>query len=261
MGTISPKALVRSFPMHSRPILSIAAVLSLLARLGLNATILPVTNSSFESQSVPPGFVVLSIPTGWSAYNPANLNGLSDAVGLLNPTGTAHFPGGAAEGSNVALVFLDGPATGEAGLQQMLAPVLESNLRYTLSVEIGNIASGTANFGFFNLAGFPGYRVDLLAGSTVVASDSNSLSGGIPEGEFRTSQVSLMVGPDHPALGESLGIRLVNLNLAGLPGAPGVEVNFDDVRLTAVAVPEPANLGSIIAAGLALVAWGGRLKR
>ena len=45
-------------------------------------------------------------------------------------------------------------------------------------------------FGFFNLLGFPGYRVDLLAGTNVVAMDNNSLDGSIPEGTTFLYQLS-----------------------------------------------------------------------
>ena len=38
---------------------------------------------------------------------------------------------------------------------------------------------------FFDLSGFPGYAVQLLAGGVVVAEDHNTLAGSIPEGEFR----------------------------------------------------------------------------
>ena len=195
-------------------------------------TAIPIANPGFETQVVADGFVVIGAPPSWSIYNPQNINGFSDAVGVINPAGTAHFPGGAAEGHNAAVIFMDGPASGEAGLQQTLAATLQAGRRYTLQVAVGNIASGTANFGYFNLAGFPGYRIDLLAGGTVIGSDSNSLAGSIPEGEFRTSQLVVTTGETNAALGGALQIRLVNLNQPGPPMAPGIEVNFDQVRLT-----------------------------
>lgn len=191
-----------------------------------------VTNPGFETPFANNGFVIIGAPVGWSIYNAANINGTSDSVGVINPAGTAHFPAGAAEGRNAAVIFMDGPATGEAGLEQTLAATLQAERRYTLRVEVGNIAAGTANFGYFNLAGFPGYRVDLLAGTNVLASDNNTLAGSIPEGEFRTATVVASIGATNAALGAALRIRLVNLNISGPPAEPGIEVNFDNVRLT-----------------------------
>ncbi len=109
-------------------------------------------------------------------------------------------------------------------------------MRYTLRVQVGNIASG---FGappfdqFYDLDGFPGYRVQLLAGGVLLAEDDNTLFGLIPEGEFRLSTVTAEVGPDHPALGQAIEIRLLSRNEAQSAEDPGIEVDFDDVRLDA----------------------------
>ncbi len=104
---------------------------------------------------------------------------------------------------------------------------------YTLRVEVGNIASGQALSGeFFDLSGFPGYRIDLLAGGTSIASDPSTLSASIPEGEFATSVVTFSAMPGDLRLGLDLGIRLVNLNQVDpLAPAADLEVDFDDVRL------------------------------
>jgi hypothetical protein len=79
------------------------------------------------------------------------------------------------DGSNAALIYLaDDQGAGEVSLEQTLGVGLQPNTRYRLTVEVGNIASG---FGappfdqFFNLDGFPGYRVQLLAGNEVIAED------------------------------------------------------------------------------------------
>ena len=52
------------------------------------------------------------------------------------------------------------------------------------------------------------------------------------EGRFLTSTVTVAIGASHPFLGQPLGIRLVNRN-----SAPGIEVNWDNVRLTAEPMP------------------------
>jgi hypothetical protein len=242
----------------------------------------PVVNPGFEDISGESPFFEFTFGplNGWDLYDP---NGIADGgdgpvfyIGTLtpqeadprgNPGVYVNFPDGAAEGERVAIAFnfAGSDGLGPYGLEQHLDAVLEAETEYTLRVEIGNIASGTSMSGrFFDLDGFPGYRVDLLAGGVVIAQDLNTLGGLIPEGEFATSTVSLVTGADHPQLGQTLGIRLVNLNILD-PVDPGanLEVDFDDVRLTAEPVgdPCPGDLSGDDAVGPAdlaqlLAAWG-----
>ena len=84
----------------------------------------------------------------------------------LLPNGVDFFNSIAPEGERVSILFnSQSEGEGQYGLEQTLAATLEANMTYTLSVEVGNIASGFATNGtFFNLDEFPGYRVDLMAG-------------------------------------------------------------------------------------------------
>ena len=226
----------------------------------LPADLITIDNFGFEDTSGQTVFneFTFGVPTGWVQYNPAGvLPSMGVFTGTLQPNGTDFFNGLAPEGDRVAIMFNSTrEGDGQYGLEQTLATVLESNTRYTLSVEVGNIASGTAfNGTFFNLDEFPGYRVDLMAGNTVVAEDLNSLS--IAEGEFATSTVSFVTGATHGLLGQQLGIRLVNLNEipAGFDQAssPDLEVDFDWVQLDATAVPEPSALACFGAAAIGLM--------
>ncbi|MEZ6087728.1 MAG: hypothetical protein R3C05_06830 [Pirellulaceae bacterium] len=155
-----------------------------------------------------------------------------------------NFPAGASEGNRVGIAFnfentADG---GEYGMQQTLSATLQADTFYTLSVDVGNIATGIAQSGqTFYLDGMPGYRIDLLAGDTVIASDDNSLDGLINEGEFGNSRIRFMAEADHPLLGEALTIRLVNLNQSeGVPVGNDLEVDFDNVQLFATSVIDDA---------------------
>ena len=211
-----------------------------------------IVNAGFEADVVTPGAFVVLQPQGWSPYDPAGMiNQNHNAIGVIRPSpGMEYFINGAPEGVNAAIVYLAGPQAGEAGLQQTLTATLQANTRYRLSVGIGNIASGTSLPGssggegvFYDLDGFPGYRIDLLAGGAVVASDNNSLDGTIPEGEFRTAIVVHDTGPDPAQLGQPLGVCLVNLKHPGTADEPNIEVDFDDVQLTASPSPTPPLLG------------------
>jgi hypothetical protein len=194
------------------------------------STPLAVINPSFESPATNPGtFITSAPPTGWQAYG--NINNGNRATGVLNPSSTTLYLDRPPHGSNVGVVFLlDRPmeqsfyANSEAGLQQTLTATLQPDSEYTLSVHVGNINTDTSPSHRYEFLGFPGYRIDLLAGGQVLASDTNSLRPG--EGRFLQSTVRFATGSQHALLGLALGIRLVNLN-----SSVGIEVNFDDVRL------------------------------
>ena len=235
--------------------------LGLAAASSSQAQAISIINPSFEANPVPGGeFHVFDSP-GWSRYDPGNIvNQNGNAVGALNPAGTSFFVDPVPHGNNVALIYLEQVAGttnpgSMVGLSQTLAATLQVNTRYTLTAAVGNIASGTglgasAGFGFADLSGFPGYRVELLAGGQVVAADNNSLSIG--EGRFATSTVVLTVGSSHTFAGQALGIRLINLNATGNVNERGREVDFDAVSLIASAVPE-AESWAMLLAGLGLM--------
>lgn len=231
--------------------LSVSLALAALAGIA-HAAPVPIVNAGFEADSTAPNTFRVILPQGWSTFDPGNiLDTTSDAVGILRPTNISYFPGGTTEGVNAALIYLAGDTgTTPVGLSQTLAGTsLTAGTRYTLRVDVGNIASGTSvppnPVQFFNLDGFPGYQVQLLAGGVVIAQDNNSLFAAIPEGEWRESVVTIDVGASHPNLGQPLGVRLINLNIAGTPQTPGIEVDFDDVRLDASPVPPPVCEGDL----------------
>lgn len=228
----------------------LAGVLTLAAA---HATPLPITNAGFENTSGHQIYNEFSfgVPVGWSLYDPASIAAQPAVyVGTLQPNGTEFFPELAPEGSRVLILYNGGrKGDGAYGVQQTLGTFLEANTSYVLSVRVGNITSGTSVDGtFFDLSSFPGYRVELLAGTDVIASDVDGLS--LAEGAWGLSTVQFTTGATVTP-GLNLGIRLVNRNL---PGLPDNEVDFDDVQLTAVAVPEPAAGGLLAAGALALLA-------
>jgi hypothetical protein len=213
------------------------------AAVPVSASSIAIQNASFEAPAIGAGtFSTTSPPPGWQGYG--NLNFGNRTIGVLNPATTALYAVPPPHGNNVGVVFLlDNPsqqgqfASIEAGLQQTLASVLQTATRYTLTVEVGNIAFvPTPPHNQFAFGGFPGYRVDLMAGGTVIASDTNTLLPS--EGGFATSIVTVDIGASHPLVGQALRIRLVNLN-----AAPGIEVNFDDVSLDATPISTWTDLG------------------
>ncbi len=140
-------------------------------------------------------------------------------------------------------------------MSQSLSDTLQPEATYTLSLFVGNPRAYFSPFCncFFNLEGFPSYRVELLAGGVVLAADDNTLLPA--EGTFQRTSIIYSVPSDDPLVGEPLSIRLVNFN-----DIPESEVDFDDVQLT-VGDPCPWDLDGDGEVGitdfLALLAdWG-----
>ena len=203
----------------------IACALS--ASAGATAIPIPIVNAGFEDPVYTDGNWDSEVPPGWSGYN----NSAGDGVGGWNPDNTGAifygYGGVAPEGQNVVWAG-DG-----AGLAQVLNETLTTGMTYTLTVEVGNSY-------YYDWAG---YKIQLLAGGTLLAEDDSSVAIAIDT--FETSTVTYAYDPaDSGLLGEPLEIRLIS--------DPGTgEVDFDDVRLTAI--PEPITLGLLGVGGLALL--------
>lgn len=112
-------------------------------------------------------------------------------------------------------------------ISQTLTDPLAAGHLYTLTVDVGNRHQNYT-------AGrpFPEYSVEFLAGGVVLSPDTLTLPN--PDyGYFETATLAYFASSDDPLLGQPLGIRLIS---------NGVQVNWDNVRLSNAAVPEPATL-------------------
>ena len=172
------------------------------------AGVIYVANAGFEDPQLNDGTYNEAGATGWGTFG-------SGTFGVWNPQGSGY----ATEGEQVAYAWR-GSGSGLFGFEQVLsATVIDAT--YELKVDVGNTDWYT---------GFPGYVVELLVGTTVVASESSETPG---EGIFETSV--LTYAAQQIDLGENMTIRLTSA------GGSGKEVNFDNVRLT-TNVPEPATV-------------------
>lgn len=251
---------------------SIAAAIVIVGATAVSAAPLTIVNAGFEDTTGQSTFneFTFGTPVGWTMHDPNGITGGAGFFpGTLLPNGVDFFNAPAPEGSRVGILFnRDDRDDGEYGFQQILTDTVQANTRYELSVEVGNIASGDASNGDpFNLNGFPGYRVELFAidqflNEMTLVEDLDTLI--IPEAEFALSTITVDIGAGHAAIGDTLGIRLVNLNeTRGVAGPPDLEVDFDDVRLSATAISEPGvvAIGLLGVAALGLGRMSGRQRR
>lgn len=178
----------------------LAAIFAIVAwPASASAGFLAINNAGFETAT----------PLSWTTVGTA---------GVFNP-GIAMYPGGLTpEGSNAGFV------NNTASLTQALSATLQANTLYQLNVFVGwRLDNATFN----------GYAVELFAGATLLASNTNSFTP--TQGTFQLATVTYTSAGSGPLLGQTLSIRL-----RGTGG--GIQTNFDDVKLSAEstsAVPAP----------------------
>ncbi|MDJ0534803.1 MAG: hypothetical protein QNJ70_20370 [Xenococcaceae cyanobacterium MO_207.B15] len=190
-----------------------AVFLSLVINIApAKAASIAISNAGFEDpnlEGVEPivgnEIFTFETPPGWELYDPSGLiptdtNLSTSYPGVWNPS-SDFFTGEAPEGENIGAIFLNQtPGSGVVGLSQTLTDTLQANTQYTLQLEVGNPGSP-----FF--ADFPGYKIQLLAGDSVIAEDNNTLN--IAEGDFSTSTIIYSTSSNDFNLGQPLQIRLL----------------------------------------------------
>ena len=195
--------------------------------------VIPIVNPGFEA---PHSSVTYEGDYTWTRPVPGwgYLSGQpNDYIGLWwihsDPNGTDDlgdgygYSGSAPEGVQIAMGYNDTDYTEDSGFAQVLADTLAADTTYTLSVEVGH------NYYYGMETG--GYKVQLLAGETVIAQDPGDLT--IAADTFETSTIThTSGGVDDPNVGQPLEIRLLVPVPTGFATAVGVD--FDNVRLTAV---------------------------
>ncbi len=149
--------------------------------------VIAIENAGFEHPGLVDDDFLFPAP-GWDSYNPDDIG---VGHGCWNPPSDA-YPLEAPQGSNIGYIFFSIVEVNKVlGMQQTLSQTLQPDTIYTLSMRVGNANGYDA---FPALAGFPGYRIELLAGDTVLAMDDNSLQ--IEEGSFELSTISYTAGAD-----------------------------------------------------------------
>ncbi len=227
-----------------------------LARTSAHAAELNVLNPSFEDLTGPPNSTVFDSSGNLKVDNFTDVIGfpgtnipsidLEDPIPSWTTTGSdagtvnpSYFLSSVKDGQNVAFI---GGTIGGGIISQTLIDTLADGT-YTLDVDVGNPG----------LIAYAGYDVQLLAGSTVLAEDDNTLSPA--PSSFSTSVLTYHADSTDPLLGQNLTIRLTAITPGG-----GSQTDFDNVRLFHT-VPEPGTLAIAILGSASLIVIVRRRKR
>ncbi len=203
-----------------------------------------ISNPSFETPVLPDGVLAggPGVIGDWTFTATANT-----FLGIFNPPAGSYPSAGGngtpagADGINAAYLFNNGGPADSVAATQILSETLAMDTEYTLTVAIGNFLPDQP----FTFSTYGGYVIELLAGSTVIASDSDTITPGV--GQFADATVSVVSNNLDPALlGEALSIRLT-LSATDAPRS----THFDYVRLTrrdlsGVGIPALSSWGILV---------------
>jgi hypothetical protein len=197
-----------------------------------------IANHSFEAPIItdPPGVTTISSGTSnnWTFAGGTN-------QGFANPT-IGHNAGNSWYGTSPTLPDGNQVAWSNGGtISQTLSATLQANTKYTLGAYVGNRL----------ILNFPGYDIQLLAGTTVLASSGSSVTP--TDGTFAPVTVSYTSGSSGSLLGQALQIRLTSQT------GTNAQTNFDLITLDASPIPEPSAILGLL--GFGLLGIGSTLKQ
>jgi hypothetical protein len=178
--------------------------------------------------------------TSWTIAAPAGNtdNGVYRPIAGFTSTNPLPAP---ADGNQLAYLVPGAGNTSSITTSASLGNVA-ANMLYTLTVALGNRSDNL----FFDTGT---YTIDLLANGVSVA-ESTRAGSTVAHGTFSDLSAALVSPASGPLIGEALTIRL-----SATGGSANDEAIFDNVRLTASAVPEPAISTMIIGGMATLLCW------
>ncbi|MFT5882071.1 MAG: hypothetical protein ACI9FG_000569 [Crocinitomicaceae bacterium] len=243
--TIS-KNIIMQMNKKIKTTMSIAAAMGslVLAAGSANAATIAVGNHSFELDGTGRGGSISKAPWMKSGGTSNNIS-----IELMSTLGTN---ADAAPDATDTVHYTNGTAD---NIYQVLVATLAANTTYTLRVDVGdrsdlNAQAGSINLGYVSAAptGDNDYGLNLLSATVVndtVPFNDPALNPGNTTDGWETWESTFTTGAAPTGLGQALRIELVT--------AAGVQTLWDNVRLTAVAVPEPSTTALLGLGGLALI--------
>jgi hypothetical protein len=192
-----------------------------------------LNNAGFEDDVLANNGGLTDYITDWSpgyynAFNEWSFTPIGHVeAGVYNPY-SSDITGGAIGPVNTAYVIL---SWYDQGVSQILADTLAKGMEYVLSVQVGNPS--------YNPIYSASYRLELLAGDDLLVASDNTRppARGTWKPERHSISYNYNEDPRPLLLKKALKIRLLIVD----DGSSGNEIYFDDVTLTATAVPSIAN--------------------
>ncbi len=200
--------------------------------------VIAVPNGSFELPNLANGpgnigeLFTTEVITGWTTFGAFNEGVQDPSNGRYNQNGTTGAiidPGQQSDGDQFAFVNT-GDST--AGLTSGVVTLAQAGTTYNLAVALGKGLDGTSG-----LTG--NYQVGFLLDGLPVGVPTVVSAASITAGDFVDALASFTA--------PSAGQLQVQLTFTG-----NGQAHFDNVRVTAVSVPEPASAGLLLLGGLAL---------
>jgi hypothetical protein len=218
----------------ARSLIATSSLALLLALPAGAATIIPVTNHSFEANSVADGGFSQNAPTGWTKTSGGAVSG------YWNPQ-DGDYPGSTAPGTlpapadGVNSMFVNGATFGY--MKQTTGEVIAAGKTYTMTVAVG--ARLTGNFDADEILLRLGYGADNFL--IPIADNTFGGTANLTAGEFKDFSVSFTALEGETYIGQNLAVLMG----IGLLGTNTAAVEFDNVRLTAIPEPSAALLGGL----------------
>lgn len=203
----------------------------------------PVTSGFQDNSGISSGSALPNMGNSW--YYLGGFVGNGSPVGVQNANANGGFT--APDGTQ------DGYVNNGAWLGSTSLTAIQANTAYTLTVAEGNRGGGFAQSAGFTIA----LAYGSSAGDAALASSGNwgnslhvDYANSPAVGAFADYTVSFTTGASDSAIGQSL---FVVLGSDATTAASGVNpIDYDNVRLTAAAVPEPTSL-ALLLGGLTLL--------
>ena len=178
--------------------------------------------------------------TSWTITAPAGNtdNGVYHPLAGFSSTNPLPAP---ADGNQIAYLVPGAQNSSSLTTSNSLGTIA-ANMLYTLTVAVGNRSDNL----FFDTGT---YKIDILANGVSVG-ESTLAGSAIAHGTFSDLSATFTSPASGPLIGESLTVEL-----KAIAGSANDEAIFDNVRLTATAVPEPSTVALLIGGSAGLIGF------